>query len=59
MPIIRPSGASRHSVIGAVMTTISRGFKKFFDHCGVKRSTRISTYLSSRVDSIAGIMDDE
>ena len=47
------------SVIGAVMTMISRGFKKFFDHCGVKRSTRISTYLSSRVDSIAGIMDDE
>ena len=53
-----PSGASAHSVTGAVMATIKSGFKKFFDQSGVIRSTKCSTYFKRIVESIAGMMDE-
>ena len=58
-PTIRPRGASRQSVMGAVMITISSGFKKFFDQSGVILSTRISTYFRRIVESMAGMMEEE
>lgn len=58
-PTIRPRGASRQSVMGAVMITISSGFKKFFDQSGVILSIRISTYFRRIVESMAGMMEEE